>query len=403
MKPNEEPLIFRPKGAQSTAPVDAPEEPLYEVDGEVVTGSPDADGQPLPPVTREEAASRRAAERARRVADYHAHRADDTRDLSAARDAARAQARQKRLDAMDARIEEERAHERKKARATRAAQRRAADRAHHGADDPAADSHAGSLFDRLRAKAASVIPARGAKAAQDSHTSHGEKDAGQHHGTHGTNAARASHAAPTALPRAESPDSEAAGKAERHRAAVAAAATVPDEVPGGARDPHHRNRLLDGGDGTKPRISPKEVPGAVAQAVTTAVHDPECPGRKVLVAVVCVLVVVAMLYAPIRDSYKAHRDHEVYEAQLAAINANNAEVKASIDKLQTEEGIEDEARRHGYVKEGETPAEVPGLDDGETDGEAKAAPTLSAEDVDTGPDPWYVSVLDVLFGYQKGQ
>ena len=55
------------------------------------------------------------------------------------------------------------------------------------------------------------------------------------------------------------------------------------------------------------------------------------------------------------------------------------------------EGIQDEARKRGYVSEGETGVKVEGLDE-----------SSSSSDLSSDSDPWYITVLDFVFSYQKG-
>ena len=114
------------------------------------------------------------------------------------------------------------------------------------------------------------------------------------------------------------------------------------------------------------------------------------------------LVVMAILYPPACDYYRARRDGEIYQAQLDAFNALNEEEKARIHALNTEQGIEDEARIHGYVRQGEQAVTVSGLPEEGSAGQAAPIPDDIKADVLARQDPWYVQALDVLFGYKKG-
>lgn len=119
--------------------------------------------------------------------------------------------------------------------------------------------------------------------------------------------------------------------------------------------------------------------------------------RHAVIVVGFLAVVLIFLYGPVRSLYAATRDEQVYSAQLAELNASNEALRAEVDTLQSREGIEDEARKRGYVPKGETPVVVDGLevdDRGTADAAASADLTLSDE------DPWYVDVLDVVFGYE---
>ncbi len=114
------------------------------------------------------------------------------------------------------------------------------------------------------------------------------------------------------------------------------------------------------------------------------------------------LVALAILYPPACDYYRARRNGEVYQAQLDAFNGLNEEEKARIRSLNTEQGIEDEARLHGYVRQGEQAVTVSGLPEEQDAGQAAPIPDDIKAEVLARADPWYVQALDVLFGYKKG-
>lgn len=115
---------------------------------------------------------------------------------------------------------------------------------------------------------------------------------------------------------------------------------------------------------------------------------------KMLVALLVAAVVVAALYGPTQDLYCAWRDQQALVAQKAALDTANEQALADIDRLQTEDGIKDEARKRGYVEEGETALVVSGLED---DAATDAADATASSDASN--DPWYLALLDVLFGY----
>lgn len=125
---------------------------------------------------------------------------------------------------------------------------------------------------------------------------------------------------------------------------------------------------------------------------------PESPlARRGLAVMALLVLVVGFLYGPTRSLYAATRDEQVYTAQLAELDASNESLRAEVDRLQSREGIEDEARKRGYVIKGETPVMVEGLevdDRGTADASASADLTLDDD------NPWYVDVLDVIFGYE---
>lgn len=76
----------------------------------------------------------------------------------------------------------------------------------------------------------------------------------------------------------------------------------------------------------------------------------------------------------------------------------NAKKQEEVNKLNTEEGIRDEARLRNYVDPGETPLNVEGLDE-------PASVSEAPEDVRTQvlekADPFYIALGDFIFGYNK--
>lgn len=112
--------------------------------------------------------------------------------------------------------------------------------------------------------------------------------------------------------------------------------------------------------------------------------------HKLLCIVVGVLVAAALLlYGPAATYYRAWRAGLDLQAQYDALAQSNDQIQQQNGALLTREGIEEEARRRGYVGAGETGVVVEGL------------PDDSASSSDATPEyPWYVGVGDVIFGYE---
>ena len=112
--------------------------------------------------------------------------------------------------------------------------------------------------------------------------------------------------------------------------------------------------------------------------------------HKLLCIVVGVLVAATvLLYGPAATYYRAWRAGLDLQAQYDALAQSNDQIQQQNDALLTREGIEEEARRRGYVGAGETGVVVEGL------------PDDSASSSDATPEyPWYVGVGDVIFGYE---
>lgn len=118
-------------------------------------------------------------------------------------------------------------------------------------------------------------------------------------------------------------------------------------------------------------------------------------------AIGAVLVVAALalgfLYPAAKDSYVAMRAQAQLQAEYDALVQRNEAIQANVDRLSTDEGVEDKAREDfGWVKSGENSVNVYGLEEDE-----EALSTLNA-DVTAGsvpaPETWYSSFLDPLFG-----
>lgn len=123
--------------------------------------------------------------------------------------------------------------------------------------------------------------------------------------------------------------------------------------------------------------------------------------RRALVALGLVALAALFLYEPARDLYVAKRQEGVLAAQLASIDSQNDALSDSVSSLTTREGIEDEARKRGYVTSGDTAVTVDGLDDSTDTSSSGAASSTTANDAsDSTDEPWYVSALDFVFDYQ---
>ncbi len=115
---------------------------------------------------------------------------------------------------------------------------------------------------------------------------------------------------------------------------------------------------------------------------------------RVLLALALVVAIVVMLYGPSRNYYVAMRAGQDLQARLEAVTAQNKLLDSDVHRLQSEEGVEDEARKRGLIKEDETSVIVEGL----SDDELKALiGEIELEDT----RPWYVKVLDVVFFYSE--
>lgn len=187
----------------------------------------------------------------------------------------------------------------------------------------------------------------------------------------------------------------------RHRA-VGGASTAKRATP---KEPKDRGRA-NGGRGRSRSTSRKDT-GHDARAtaartrrtiaspmdVIEAVRDWAAGHRVVASTLLMLVVVVVALFGPVRNYYVAVRTGQVLQQRYEEVNAQNVALRQDDDRLQSQEGIEDEARKRGYVGKGETPVRVEGgQDDPQQDD-----PTTPQ----TYPDQrtWYIRVLDAIFGY----
>lgn len=118
-------------------------------------------------------------------------------------------------------------------------------------------------------------------------------------------------------------------------------------------------------------------------------------GYRVLTGfIVFVLVVFAVLYPIGCTYYQAMRQQQQLEAVLEAVEERNSQIESKNKELETNEGIENQARdEYGWVKDGEHATVVTnGNDDG-----AGNMPSQVDETTIEPPHTWYYDILDVIF------
>ena len=137
----------------------------------------------------------------------------------------------------------------------------------------------------------------------------------------------------------------------------------------------------------------KAVGGALAQVRGADPAALLARFKVPLVVAAVVLVLFVALYGPACNVYQQWRIEGARKYTLAELDESNSSYQDDIDRLQTREGIEDEARRRGYVSEGEKTLVVEGLE-GE---DSEDTPTE-----DTAPEkPWYLGITDFIFQYSE--
>lgn len=136
--------------------------------------------------------------------------------------------------------------------------------------------------------------------------------------------------------------------------------------------------------------------GEKVGAVRERLRDPRSllsEHRGAVVACAAALVLLVALYGPACGLYQAWRENGTLQAEQAQASAESEELEGDISSLMTEEGIKDEARRRGYVEEGETRIVVEGA------GEEGSDETATSGDA-TDDTPWYLRVADFVFQYR---
>lgn len=136
----------------------------------------------------------------------------------------------------------------------------------------------------------------------------------------------------------------------------------------------------------RPRTTLRERADSAAGAVRA--HPLACGALAVL------LVVLLALYGPTRDYYLAFRSGQDLQAYYQAIVEQNESLDQDIDRLMSEEGVEDEARKRGYTKGDETIVVVENLPEEDLS-------DLLGQVVVEDNRPWYIRVLDVIFRYER--
>lgn len=191
----------------------------------------------------------------------------------------------------------------------------------------------------------------------------------------------AAHAAPrqTDVPSVADAADRAARRAstrrERRAARIRDARVAPDRAADG-REPEPRREA-----GSQRSI---DVAAGLSRIGDFVIHF----RRALLVAAVFVALILTF-YGPCKTYYKAWRAGLDLQDQLTDLNSSNDQYKSDIQSLQTREGIEDEARRRGYVSEGETKVVVEGLSDDADDSSSSTEAEL----------PWYIQLGDKVFHY----
>ena len=196
-------------------------------------------------------------------------------------------------------------------------------------------------------------------------------------------------AASKAAKQAAKPAKQAAKPAKPAKQTAKATKAPKQTAKAAAKAPAQRPAKSDASS-TGALDSVREKVSAVKKAGPPDLRSFVSAHRVPVIACAAVLVLVVALYGPACGLYQAWRENGVLQEEQAQTSVESDELEGDIANLMTEEGIKDEARRRGYVDEGETRIVVEGL---ETDDDS-----TEEEEDDT---PWYLRVGDFLFQYER--
>lgn len=114
--------------------------------------------------------------------------------------------------------------------------------------------------------------------------------------------------------------------------------------------------------------------------------------RKIWVVCLVVVAIALGVVGPVHDFYVARRTGDVLEQKKAYIEEKNSELEAERDSLFTEEGVETQARKRGYVSPGEVGVNVEGLEQKEVEDPSKPVEYPDSRS-------WFDKMFDTLFGF----
>lgn len=101
-----------------------------------------------------------------------------------------------------------------------------------------------------------------------------------------------------------------------------------------------------------------------------------------------VIFLIVGLYSPVRGYYHAVREHDELLFNQQKLEEETKRLLQDVQRLQTKEGIIDEAHKQGMVSKDEESARVEGLE------KKKDENTVQRPDY-----PWYIKVGDFIFGF----
>ena len=118
-------------------------------------------------------------------------------------------------------------------------------------------------------------------------------------------------------------------------------------------------------------------------------------GLRVLFGVIALLIVAAAVLYPMGCTYyQALRQEQTLQAELDAVNQRNEQIDAENKQLETDEGVENQAREeYGWVKDDEKATVV--VNSGDS-GSGDMPSQVDGSKIEP-PHTWYYDILDIIF------
>lgn len=119
----------------------------------------------------------------------------------------------------------------------------------------------------------------------------------------------------------------------------------------------------------------------------------------IVACAIAAIMLFGSIYTPAQQYYQQIRERDRLSAEYELVQERNEVLQANVDRLGTDEGLEDKAHAEfGLVKPDEETASVIGIEvDSSPDFHANVTPGSVP-----APETWYSGLLDVLFMYDRG-
>lgn len=120
----------------------------------------------------------------------------------------------------------------------------------------------------------------------------------------------------------------------------------------------------------------------------------------VLAVVLTIAISLIAIMGPLRSYYAAWREAGELEVEYEVVSEINQSLTDDVERLNTLEGIEDEARKRGYVYPDEEAVVVEGIEEERVTEEEQVEAALDEYEQQL---PWYVHMLDGILGYSRSR